>query len=63
MVQMPPGVPVAAMAIDGGKNAGLMAAQILALSDPALSDRLETMKADMAASVRKKDEELQGRLK
>lgn len=63
MVQMPPGVPVATVAIDGGKNAAVLAAQILALSDRALSDRLETMKTDMAASVRKKDEELQGRLK
>lgn len=63
MVQMPPGVPVATVAIDGGKNAAVLSAQILALSDRALSDRLETMKTDMAASVRKKDEELQGRLK
>ncbi|HWQ51906.1 MAG TPA: 5-(carboxyamino)imidazole ribonucleotide mutase [Terriglobales bacterium] len=63
MVQMPPGVPVATVAIDGGKNAGVLAAQILATGDAALFDKLETMKADMAASVLKKDEELQGRLK
>ncbi len=62
MVQMPPGVPVATVAIDGGKNAAILAAQIIATGDEELSDKLKTMKTDMAASVRKKDEELQGRL-
>ena len=40
IVQMPKGVPVATVAIDGGRNAGLLAAQILALSDPQLGARL-----------------------
>jgi 5-(carboxyamino)imidazole ribonucleotide mutase len=40
IVQMPKGVPVATVAIDGGRNAGLLAAQILALSDPELAGRL-----------------------
>jgi 5-(carboxyamino)imidazole ribonucleotide mutase len=39
-VQMPPGVPVATVAVDGARNAGLLAARILALSDPALGERL-----------------------
>ena len=63
MVQMPPGVPVATVAIDGGKNAAILAAQIIALGDGALSAALLQMKEDMAAAVMKKDDELQGRLK
>ena len=41
-VQMPSGVPVATVAIDGAENAGYLAAQILALGDPALTERLES---------------------
>ncbi|MEY2475048.1 MAG: 5-(carboxyamino)imidazole ribonucleotide mutase [Actinomycetota bacterium] len=44
-VQMPPGVPVACVAIDGAKNAGILAAQILALSDPDVAKHLEEFKA------------------
>jgi 5-(carboxyamino)imidazole ribonucleotide mutase len=44
-VQMPPGVPVACVAIDGAKNAGILAAQILALSDPDVAKQLQEFKA------------------
>jgi 5-(carboxyamino)imidazole ribonucleotide mutase len=58
IVQMPSGVPVATVAIDGAKNAGLLAVQILAVSDAALADRLAAHKAEMRESVIKKDAKL-----
>ena len=51
IVQMPRGVPVAAMAIGGAANAGLMAAAMLSLSDPALTGRLEAWRAAISDSV------------
>jgi len=53
IVQMPAGVPVGALAIGepGAKNAGLLAAQILALSDPALAERLAALRARQTAEV------------
>jgi 5-(carboxyamino)imidazole ribonucleotide mutase len=51
IVQMPKGFPVATMAIGGGANAGLMAAGILALSDPALARRLDDWRAALSASI------------
>lgn len=53
IVQMPRGYPVATMAIGaaGAANAGLMAAGILALSDPELAERLETWRANLSASI------------
>jgi 5-(carboxyamino)imidazole ribonucleotide mutase len=51
IVQMPRGFPVATMAIGGGANAGLMAAGILALSDPALAQRLDAWRAALSASI------------
>lgn len=63
MVQMPSGIPVATVAVNGAENAGILAAQMLALSDTALSARLEQFKADMAAAVMKKDAKLQEELK
>lgn len=53
IVQMPGGVPVATLAIGeaGAKNAGLLAAQILALSDPALADRLAALRQAQTDSV------------
>ena len=53
IVQMPGGVPVGTLAIGkaGAKNAGLLAAQILALSDPALAARLAAWRADQTAQV------------
>jgi 5-(carboxyamino)imidazole ribonucleotide mutase len=51
IVQMPRGYPVATMAIGGAANAGLMAAAILALSDPALAARLEAWRAALSAAI------------
>lgn len=58
-VQMPPGIPVATVGIDGAKNAAILAVQMLALSDPALAQDLQNMKADMAQGVAKKDAAVQ----
>src|SRR5207237_10407008 len=57
IVQMPGGVPVATMAIGAGgaRNAGLLAVQILALSDAGLADRLRKQRAEQAEQVRQKD--------
>ncbi|MDR0425897.1 MAG: 5-(carboxyamino)imidazole ribonucleotide mutase [Clostridiales bacterium] len=59
MVQMPPGVPVATVAINGGLNAGLLAAQILAVGDKALRDKLEGYKKKLADDVLADDAALQ----
>ena len=61
IVQMPRGVPVATVAIDGGRNAGLLAAQILALSDPALAHRVAAVRAAMAEAVATADEKVRNR--
>lgn len=58
-VQMPSGVPVATVAIDGAENAALLAVQMLAISDKKLADKLQAKKAQMADEVAKKDEKLQ----
>ena len=57
-VQMPSGVPVACVAIDGGANAGWLAARILALGDSELSARLEDEAVKMAESVDRKNHEV-----
>ena len=51
IVQMPGGVPVATMAINGSKNAALLAVQILALSDPGLLAKLETVRQNQTRAV------------
>ncbi len=61
-VQMPSGIPVATVAIDGAKNAALLAIQILALGDERLSDKLNKMKIEMEQGVALKDKELQNKL-
>lgn len=53
-LQMPPGVPVATMAINGAKNAGILAVQILATNDPALKQKLVEYKNKMAITVEEK---------
>lgn len=58
IVQMPPGIPVATVAIDGGKNAAILAAKILSTSDPALLDRLKTYTKEMKEEVEAKAEKL-----
>jgi len=62
-VQMPSGIPVAAVAIDGADNAGILAAQILSLGDDSLADKLSKMKAEMAEQVIQKDKQLQEKIK
>ena len=54
-VQMPSGIPVATVAINGGANAALLAAEILAVSDDALAARLDAKRAKDAAAVLEKD--------
>jgi 5-(carboxyamino)imidazole ribonucleotide mutase len=62
MVQMPPGVPVATVAIDGGRNAGLLAVQMLALHNADLFARVAKFKEQLAEGTREKDRKLQERL-
>lgn len=58
IVQMPAGVPVATVGVGNAVNAGLLAARILAVSDPALADRLATRTAESEASVLEHDREM-----
>jgi len=64
-VQMPGGIPVASVAVGGGgpANAALFAARILALSDPALAQRLSAFRTEQSAAVLAKDARLQAQLK
>ncbi len=62
-VQMPKGVPVATVAIDGAANAAILAAQMLALSDPKLDAKLEQMKLDMEQGVKEKDAKISAEFK
>lgn len=57
-VQMPSGVPVATVAVDGAKNAALLAAQMLAIGDEALAQKLAAIRQAAADAVRAKDEAL-----
>ena len=59
IVQMPSGIPCATVAINGGKNAGILAAKILAVSDAELLAKLEAYTDEMKNDVMKKDEKLQ----
>lgn len=61
-VQMPPGIPVATVAIDGGVNAALLSAQILALGDEALAKRLDEKRAADSAKVLEKDSNIMTKL-
>ena len=58
-VQMPPGVPVATVAINGAKNAGLLAVQMLALSDSTLFERMTDYKAKLAEQSRARNSDLE----
>lgn len=58
-VQMPSGIPVATVAIGGAKNAAVLAAQILAVGDKALAQRLDAQRVDMAAQIATKEAKLQ----
>lgn len=62
-VMMPKGIPVATVAVNGAGNAAILAAQMLALSDDTLAQKLVSMKEDMRVSVKEKDKKLQDELK
>lgn len=59
MVQMPTGIPVATVAVGGAENAGILAAQILAISEPELESKLKEFKEKMAVEVAAKDKKIQ----
>ena len=61
-VQMPSGLPVATMAINGAKNAAIFAAQILAASNPELLAKLKTYREELAAEVDQKEKRVIGQL-
>ena len=61
-VQMPSGIPVATVALNGAKNAAWLAAEILALSDDALAEKLAAERTAMAAQIAAKEEKLQNEL-
>lgn len=63
VVQMPAGVPVATVAINGAKNAGLLALQILAITDLKLRAKLDNYRGEMAQQVEFKNDQLQQKLK
>lgn len=58
-VQMPSGIPVATVAIDGAENAGILAVQILALSEPSLAQKMHEHKSNMLSATSEKDEKIQ----
>jgi 5-(carboxyamino)imidazole ribonucleotide mutase len=60
ILQMPPGIPVATVAINGALNAGILAAQILATTDKGLADKLEAYKEDLKIKIVSANKELQG---
>lgn len=62
-VMMPPGIPVATVGVNAAKNAALLAAEILAVGDDELMDKLVAMRKDMAKQVEEKDRALQEKLK
>ncbi len=61
-VQMPSGIPVATVALNGAKNAAVLAAQILAVEDSSLAARLDAARAEMAAQIAEKEARLQAEL-
>lgn len=60
-VQMPPGVPVATVAVDGARNAAILAGQILSIKYPEIASKLEEMRARMKRDVERKSEEIEKR--
>ena len=62
-VQMPSGVPVATVAINGGKNAGILAAQILSVGDPAIKERLLAYKKQLQDEVTEMNKKLEADLR
>ncbi len=60
-VQMPSGIPVATVAVDGSKNAALLACEILSVSEPAIADKLAEMRKEGASAVLEKNREIEQR--
>lgn len=58
MVMMPPGIPVATVGIDAGQNAGILAAQIIALTDSKVADRLDTWRNTLSQKIVKASQDL-----
>jgi len=58
ILQMPSGIPVATVALDGARNAAILAVQMLALSDVALMEKVKAFKADLASRISKANDEL-----
>ena len=61
-VMMPSGIPVATVALGGAKNAAILAAEMLALSDDALFSKLKAARAEMEKEIAAKDEKLQNEI-
>ena len=61
VVQMPKGVPVATVAIDGGENGALLAVQMLSLKYPELKEKLKAYKMELAKDVAEMDKTIQGK--
>jgi 5-(carboxyamino)imidazole ribonucleotide mutase len=60
IVQMPKGVPVATVAVNGARNAGLLAVRILGLGDPDLADRMVAFQEEIASDARAQDADVSG---
>lgn len=62
IAQMPPGVPVACVAVNGARNAAVLAAQIIGTGDAEVARKLQEYKASLAAEVVRRDQSLQGQI-
>ena len=62
ILQMPPGIPVATVAVNGAANAAILAIQILAVSDETLAKKLEDNRKEMAETVNSKDKDIQSKV-
>ena len=60
ILQMPPGIPVATVGLDGARNAGILAAQIVSTSDPEIVEKMVKFKESLASKIVKANEELKG---
>lgn len=58
ILQMPPGIPVATVGLDGARNAGILAAQILGTGDPTIMEKMNQFKESLATKIVKANEEL-----
>ena len=58
ILQMPPGIPVATVGLDGARNAAILAVQILGIADPEIMRRMEIFKENLATKIVKANEEL-----